>query len=168
MISERASQRAFLGVSTLLSTGGVVEENHVDLAPPCGFHQLLPQFAFGRSRADSFTCMMMVQPRAAAYSRIARFCIARVCWSLVETRAYRPARNIFDRLRAWPKTCADFAFGEARFMGISECHPIMATVDRFRSVSAHTLVSARVISTCPSNAAMEAYPHWHSGMEKDL
>jgi hypothetical protein len=58
----------------------------------------------------SRTCQAIVQPRRAAYSRIARFCIARVCWSLVETRAYSPARNIFGRLRAWPKTCSDWAF----------------------------------------------------------
>jgi integrase len=37
-----------------------------------------------------------------------------VCWSLVETRAYRPARNIFAGLRAWPKTLGDFAFSDAR------------------------------------------------------
>jgi len=28
----------------------------------------------------------------------------RVCWSLLETRAYRPVRNIFGRFRDWPKT----------------------------------------------------------------
>jgi len=32
---------------------------------------------------------------------MARFCIAGVCWSLVETRAYNPARNIFAGLRDW-------------------------------------------------------------------
>jgi hypothetical protein len=41
---------------------------------------------------------------------MALFCIARVCWSFVETRAYKPARNIFDRRRRWPKTWSDFAF----------------------------------------------------------
>jgi hypothetical protein len=60
----------------------------------------------------------MVQPRRAAYSRMARFCIAKVCWSFVETRAYSPARNIFSGFRRWPKTWSDFAFSEALFMGI--------------------------------------------------
>ena len=58
----------------------------------------------------SRTCRAIVQPRRSAYSRIARPCIASVCWSLVETRAYRPARNIFGGLRAWPKTYADLGF----------------------------------------------------------
>jgi hypothetical protein len=49
---------------------------------------------------------------------MARFCIAKVCWSLVETRAYSPARNILGRFRAWPKTWSDFVFSEARFIGI--------------------------------------------------
>ena len=66
--------------------------------------------------------MAIVQPRRAAYSRMARLCIGKVCWSLVETRAYRPARNIFAGFRAWPKTLSDFAFGEARLVAISECH----------------------------------------------
>jgi len=35
----------------------------------------------------SFTCMAMVQPRRAAYSRRARICNGMVCWSKVETRA---------------------------------------------------------------------------------
>src|SRR5579863_4551518 len=61
----------------------------------------------------------------AAYSRMARFCIARVCRSWLETRAYRPARNIFAGLRPWPKTCSVFAFRGARFPGISGCHHIM-------------------------------------------
>jgi len=29
---------------------------------------------------------------------------------MVDTRAYSPARNIFDLLRRWPKTLSDFAF----------------------------------------------------------
>jgi hypothetical protein len=33
---------------------------------------------------------------------------------LVDTRAYRPARNIFGCLRDWQKTLVDFAFWEAR------------------------------------------------------
>src|SRR5215831_1017538 len=80
----------------------------------------------------SRTCKAIVQPRRAAYSRMARFCIASVCGSLVETRAYRPARNIFGRLCAWPKTCADFAFWEARFLSIWRFYPTMAAVDPFR------------------------------------
>src|SRR5580700_3073038 len=47
-------------------------------------------------------------------------------------REYSPARNIFAGLRAWPKTLSDFAFGEARFMGISGCHLTLAAVDPFR------------------------------------
>jgi hypothetical protein len=43
----------------------------------------------------SFTCRAIVQPRRTAYSRRARLCNGTVCWSFVETRAQRPARNIF-------------------------------------------------------------------------
>lgn len=49
---------------------------------------------------------------------------------VVETRAYRPMRNIFAGLRVWPKT--DFTFGEARLAAISECPPTLAAVDPFR------------------------------------
>jgi hypothetical protein len=62
--------------------------------------------------------MAIVQPRRAAYSRIVRFCIASVCWSLVETRAYKVTRNIFATLRDWPKTLPGLAFGKARFSAI--------------------------------------------------
>jgi hypothetical protein len=34
--------------------------------------------------------------------------------------AYRPTRNIFAGLRAWPKTLCVFAFLEVRFAGISD------------------------------------------------
>jgi hypothetical protein len=36
----------------------------------------------------------------------------------VETRAYKPARNIFAGLRDWPKTLSDFASGEAGLWAI--------------------------------------------------
>jgi hypothetical protein len=35
------------------------------------------------------------------------------------TFAYRPVRNIFSRLRAWPKTCPDFPFGKTRYLGLT-------------------------------------------------
>jgi hypothetical protein len=85
----------------------------------------------------------MVQPRRPAYSRIDRFCIASVCWSFVETRAYSPARNIFAGFRAWPKTSSDFAFVEARFAGISGCHPIMAAFDPFRPGKLYDIMRLR-------------------------
>jgi hypothetical protein len=42
------------------------------------------------------TCRAIVQPRRAAYSRMALSCIARVFWSMVETRAHRPARSMIS------------------------------------------------------------------------
>jgi hypothetical protein len=52
----------------------------------------------------------------------------------VDTRAYRPARNIFGRLRDWPKTLADFSWREPRFTGISECPNRLAAEDPFQPV----------------------------------
>jgi len=43
-----------------------------------------------------------------------------------------PARNTFAGLRAWPKTCSDFCFGQAGFLIISERCSTMAGVDPFR------------------------------------
>ena len=42
---------------------------------------------FAAPEFTSRTCMAMVQPRRAVYSRIARLCIESVCRSLVDTRA---------------------------------------------------------------------------------
>ncbi len=39
--------------------------------------------------------------------------------------------------RAWPKTCPDFAFWEARFMGIFRASPALAGVDPFRPGRIH-------------------------------
>jgi hypothetical protein len=50
----------------------------------------------------------------------------------LETRAYRPARNIFAGFRAWPQTLPDSAFGQARLAAISERHPTLAAVDPCR------------------------------------
>src|ERR1700733_8384546 len=75
--------------------------------------------------------MAIFQPRRKAYSRIARFCIGRVRWSCVETRAYKPARNILAELRLWPKTLADFTFPEARFAAIPGYYLILAAKDGF-------------------------------------
>jgi len=47
--------------------------------------------------------MVIVQLRPRHMLPMFRFCIAKVCWSLVEKRAYRPARNIFAGLRVWPR-----------------------------------------------------------------
>jgi hypothetical protein len=44
----------------------------------------------------------------------------------------RTARNIFDCVRAWPKTLSHFAFGKACLAAISEYHPSMAAVDHFQ------------------------------------
>jgi hypothetical protein len=77
---------------------------------------------------------------------MARFCIARVFGSLVETRAYNAARNIFAGLRDWPKTLANFAFWEARFMGISGCHPTVAAEDPFRPDNRTSYYAARAAS----------------------
>ena len=99
----------------------------------------------------SRTCKATVQPRRTAYSRIARFCIASVCWSLVETRAYRPARNIFAGLRAWPKTSSDFALLDRRLAGIAQVSSAMAEQDPFRPYSrtsyyaAAGVVSRRIV-----------------------
>jgi hypothetical protein len=42
---------------------------------------------------------------------------------LVETRAYRPARNIFGDFRRWPKTSSDFALGKARLAAVTQPWP---------------------------------------------
>jgi hypothetical protein len=68
----------------------------------------------------SRTCQAIVQPRRAAYSRMARFCIASVCWSLVKTRAYSPAGDICSRFRAWPKTLPNLALCEDRLPGVRQ------------------------------------------------
>src|SRR5579864_2573995 len=67
----------------------------------------------------SFTCNATVQPRRAVYSRRARFCRGRVCWSWVDTRAYKPARTILAGFRAWPKTLCDFALPEVRLAAMA-------------------------------------------------
>ena len=92
--------------------------------------------------------MAIVQPRRAEYSRMARFCIAIVCCSSVDTRAYRPARNIFAGLRAWPKTYLDFGFWEAPFAGISERYLTMAGVDRFRLGAGDSSKASRLPIRC--------------------
>ena len=83
------------------------------------FFEWLGQEAAARRCAapelTSRTCSAIVQPRRAAYSRRARLCVDRVCGSPVDTRAYRPARNIFTGFRAWPKTLSDFTVGKAPF-----------------------------------------------------
>jgi hypothetical protein len=51
----------------------------------------------------------------------------------IRNPANSPGQNIFFRLRNWPKTSLDFAFAEARFMGISARHRTMAEEDSFWS-----------------------------------
>jgi hypothetical protein len=51
---------------------------------------------------------------------------------LVETRAYRPARNIFEDLRGWPKKLSDFGSWEAHFTGIARLPINLAAEDPFR------------------------------------
>jgi hypothetical protein len=65
---------------------------------------------------------------------------------LVETRAYRPTRNIFAGLRAWPKTSPDFMFERARFLGISARRLALAAVDPFRPGKAHGNARPRAAS----------------------
>src|SRR5262249_46704167 len=101
-------------------------QNQINLPPAGGLQQFLAASRFAAPEWTSRTCRATVPPRRAAYSRNARFRIASVCWSLVETRAYNPARNIFAGLRDWPKTLPDFAFWEARFLRIPECYFRMA------------------------------------------
>jgi hypothetical protein len=49
------------------------DEHHIDLAPPRGIHQLLPQCAFGSApEPTSLTCSTMVHSRVEAYSPMAR------------------------------------------------------------------------------------------------
>lgn len=76
--------------------------------------QFLTSFSLCRAGANLANLHGDYPATAVAYSRMARFCIGRVCWLLVDTRAYRPARNIFGCLRDWQKTSVDFAFWEAR------------------------------------------------------
>jgi hypothetical protein len=45
----------------------------------------------------------------------------RPCLFGPESQGYKPARNIFGDLRAWPKTLRDFAFGKARIWAIFAC-----------------------------------------------
>src|SRR3974390_3715983 len=66
----------------------------------------------------SRTCMTIVHPRLAAYSRMVRFCMGRVCWSSVETPAYSPARILFVSFRRWPKTLPDFGLRGRGFGGV--------------------------------------------------
>jgi hypothetical protein len=44
----------------------------------------------------------------------------RVFWLCVDTRAYRPTRNIFAGVCDWPKTLFDFAVVGARLAAISD------------------------------------------------
>ncbi len=118
------------------------DQHDIDLPSPSGLQQFL---AGAAPEVNSRACKAIVQPRRIAYSRMARFCIASVCWSLVETRAYRPARNIFPGLRTWPKTSSGFAFREARLAAISECHLTMAAVDLFRPDRIHHITYAAVV-----------------------
>src|SRR3989304_1759279 len=66
---------------------------------------------------------------------MARFCILKVCWSCVETRAYKPARVAV--FRPWPKTWRDRVLAEPRFVGIFEWLLAMAGKNRFRPAPEH-------------------------------
>jgi hypothetical protein len=69
-----------------------------------------------RSGVPPRTCVVMVQPRQAAYSRLAALHAQRLLIVGGETDV-QSTRNIFDRFRAWPKTLPDFVFWEAPFSG---------------------------------------------------
>ena len=51
----------------------------IDLPTAGGLEQFLAACRFAAPEFTSRTCMAIVQPRRAAYSRMARFCIAKVC-----------------------------------------------------------------------------------------
>src|ERR1035438_6135385 len=92
----------------------------------------------------------MLQPRLAAYSRMARLCKGRVCWSWVETRAYRPARHgVFLRPDPWPKTLGESGLLEARFPAIFAWLLRMAETDCFRPCGIHhnAMRDATAVST---------------------
>jgi len=78
-----------------------------------------------------------------------RVCIARVCCSLVETRAYSPARNIFVRFRRWPKTLPDFAFSKARWTAISRHHSRPGRSRSFSARQFHLIMQPRVLRSAP-------------------
>ena len=99
----------------------------------------------------SRTCMAMVQPRRAAYSRMARFCIGRVCWSFVETRAYRPARNIFAGFRRLAKNVLGFCVCGGPFGGHFERSPRHG---RRRSFSARKELSYYAAAGVASRASV--------------
>ena len=62
-------------------------QHQIDLSAARSFQQFLARLPLAAPEPTSRTCIAIVHPRRSAYSRIARFCIASVCWSLVETRA---------------------------------------------------------------------------------
>src|SRR5208282_2185137 len=100
---------------------------------PGGARQFLASFALCRAGANLFYLHATVQLRRAAYSRRARFCIGSVCWSWVDTRAYRPMRNVvFLRPAPWPKTRRDSVSREARSAGIFHGPSRLASIQRFR------------------------------------
>jgi len=62
---------------------------------------------------------------------MARFCIRQRLLIVGGDTSIRPARNIFDRFRAWPKTLPDLALREARFTGMGESPFSMAIIYPF-------------------------------------
>ena len=97
----------------------IIGRHYVDFAAAGCVQQLPPQWPFGCATTTSFTCNAIVQPRRTEYAQGTD-----LQWDglfmVVDTRAYRPARNIFGCFRRWPKTLSDAGFGEARFPAMIE------------------------------------------------
>jgi hypothetical protein len=71
--------------------------------------------------------------------------------TMVETRAYRPARNIFAGLRGWPKTSLDSPLRETRFTGTGRCPTTPAGVDPFRPGRIHHIMRRRAWRAVPAS-----------------
>jgi len=123
-------------------------EHHIDLTATGSRQQFLTVFSLSNTGTTSRTCSAILQPRRAAYSRTARFCIPSVCWSLVETRAYRPARNIFDRFRGWPN-CGQICPQGGSFPAFSSDAPGLVAIIILRGSRDHPCQSLAVAPRHP-------------------
>jgi hypothetical protein len=88
-------------------------QHDIDFAAARGSENVSRSSRCDAPEPTSLICAAMIHLRLAAYSRKARICKGRVCWSCVETRAYKATR------RGWPKTLRDCSFVKACFLGIS-------------------------------------------------
>jgi hypothetical protein len=115
--------------------------------PGCIFYgiaTITPRIVSGIMRDPSYKiATIVVQPRNCAAER--------PCLFGPEPQGYKPARNIFGNLRAWPKTLRDFAFGKAPYFGHFRV-PLQA--GRSRSFSAitnrHHITLRRTLRSAPT------------------